>query len=273
MGLFSSLEKSDKPKFKKLKEEGCTVQLSIEIPPQMVQDETHNQILRVQQRARVPGFRPGKAPLDLIKNQFAGAAREHALEEMIRRYVPEALRELNLRPVTTPTVEDINWDEGKPVRLQVRVEIVPKVAPQNYAKIQVKRNKYPVSDESVDARLEELREANARLERAAEEAVSAQHYVVIDYTGSQSGKALPHAKGQGELVDMSSEQLLEGLAAGLLGMKREEIKDIPVKIAGKDAVLNVTVKEIKSKVLPALDSEFAKDLGMPSLDELKAKLR
>ncbi len=272
MGLFTS-EKSEKVRSKKLKEEGCQVTFSIEIPPAEVDNETQNLLVRIQQRAKIPGFRPGKAPLDLVKKEFTGHAREQVLDSLIRKHVPETMRELGIRPVAAPTVEDVKWDEGKPLKLQVRAETAPVVTPKDYTKIAIKRKSYPVTDEQVGARLQELREANARLEKAAEEAVAKNHYVVIDYEAFQGGKALPNAKGQNELVDMSSEQTVEGLIEGLVGMKREESKEISVKLEGKPSALKVAVKEIKRKVLPEIDAEFAKDMGFESVDLLKAKLR
>lgn len=272
MGLFSA-EKSEKPKFKKVKEDGCIVTLAIEIPRIVADDETQNRLVRIQQRAKLPGFRPGKAPLDLVKKQFSGHAREEMIESLARKFLPEAFKELNLRPVATPALEDVSLEENKPLKLQVRVEVPPQVAPKDYTKIPVKRKHYPADDQALDARLNELREANARLERAAEEAVGDAHYVVIDYQGFQDGKPLAQAKGQGELVDMASDQTVEGLLPALKGMKREESKDVPVKLDGKDAVLKVSVKEIKKKVLPELDAEFAKDLGFETVDDLKKKLR
>ena len=92
MGLFTSLEKTDKVRYKKVKEEGCVVTFSVEIPAAQVQDETHNYLLRLQQRAKIPGFRPGKAPLDLVKKEFTERAREDVLDGLIRKYVPEGMR-------------------------------------------------------------------------------------------------------------------------------------------------------------------------------------
>lgn len=272
MGLFTT-EKPDTIKYKKVKEDACVVTFSVEVPPQKVQDETHNYLLALQQRAKLPGFRPGKAPLDLVKKQLGGHAREEVLDRLIRRAVPEGIEQLKLRPVATPTITTVDFKEGKPLKFEVAVEIAPVFTPKDYAKIKVSRKSYATTDEALDARLNELREANARLERAPEDAVAANHYVVIDFSGFSDGKPLPKIKGDNELVDMSSDQTVEGLSAGLLGLKRGETKDVEVKLSEKPATLRVTVKEIKAKILPALDAEFSKDVGFASLDELKAKLR
>ena len=272
MGIFTS-EKTDKAKYKKLKEEGCVVSLSVEVPQPLVEAETQTLLVRIQQRAKIPGFRPGKAPLELVKKNFTGHAQEQVLDSLIRKYTPEAMKELGVQPVAVPAVEDVSFEPGKPVKFQVRVEVAPVVAPKDYTKIAVKRTAYPADAKALDARLLELREANARLEKAAEEAAGKSHYVVVDYQAFQDGKAMPKSKGENELVDMSSDQTLEGLIEGLAGMKRGETKDIPVKLAEKAATLKVTVKEIKTKILPAVDAEFAKDMGFETLDALNAKLK
>lgn len=265
MGLFTTA--SDKVSFKKVKEEGCVVTFSVTVPAQQVADEQQNALMHFQQRARLPGFRQGKAPLDLIRKQFSGAAKEEALDRLIRRNVPEACKELSLRPIATPSVEELSYDEGKDLKFTVKVEVPPKVTPRDYTKLAVTRKSYPADDAAIEARLTELREGHARLDKAAEETVAKSHYVVIDYSGGAN------VKGENELVDMSSDQTVEGLTDGLLGMKRGETKAVPVKLGGKDVSLSVTVKEIKTKVLPAVDAEFAKDLGFETVDALKAKLK
>ncbi|MBI5239834.1 MAG: trigger factor [Elusimicrobia bacterium] len=270
MGLFTA---SDKVRFKLVKEEACTAVFSVEVPAAQVEAESHNTLLRFQQRAKLPGFRPGKAPLDMVRQHFSGHLEEEVVDHFARKHVPEALRELKLSPVAPPVITEVSRDAGKPMQFQVRVEVPPRVAPKDYSGIKLQKAEYPATDEAVAARLEELREAHARLEAASDAAVGKTHYVVVDYTASRGGKPLADAKGTGELVDMSSEQTVAGLTDGLLGLKRGEAKDITVKLGGQDTQLSVTVKEIKTKILPALDADFAKDMGLETLDELKAKLR
>ena len=272
MGLFSTV-KSDKPKFKKLKEEGCVVTLSVEIAPQEVSDQSQTALMRLQSLARIPGFRAGKAPLDVVKQHFAGRAREEAVDALIRKHVPGALEELKLRVVDTPMVEDVKWKDGEPLIVTVKAEVAPTPVAKDYLKIPVTRKPQAADEAALSKRIEELRDAQARLDVSTDEAVTDKNFVVIDYAASQNGKPLANAKGTAELVDMSSEQSVEGLSAGLKGMKRGESKTIKVKLGGKETDLTVTVTEIKTKVLPALDGEFAKDMGMESLEQLKSKLK
>jgi trigger factor len=270
MGIFST---SDKVRFKLVKEDACTATFSVEVPAAQVEAESHNALLRFQQRAKLPGFRPGKAPLDMVRQQFSAHLQEEVIDHFARKHVPEALRDLKLSPVAAPVITDVSRDAGKPLQFQIRVEVPPRVAPKDYSGIKLTRQAYPATDELVAARLEELREAHARLEAAADESVGKAHYVVVDYSASRGGKPLADAKGTGELIDMSSEQTVAGLTDGLLGLKRGESKAIPVKLGGQDTQLNVVIKEIKTKILPALDADFAKDLGCETIDELKAKLK
>ncbi len=269
MGIFGTTEKL---KIKKIKHENCEALFSVEIPAPEARAEEENSLVRYQERAVLSGFRAGKAPLELVKKQFSDAIRQDAVSRLARKHVPQALTELKLNPVAPPVIQEVEYVPGKPMRLSVLVETQPEIDPKGYTKIAVKRRTPEPGEKAVDDRLNELREANARLEPAPEEAAGAEHYVVIDYVGLHGAKPLA-AKSENELVDMSSKQLLEGLVEGLMRMKRGETKEISVSIKGKPARLQVTVKEIKKKVLPSLDAEFAKDMGFETLDGLRSKLK
>ncbi len=271
MGLFTFAEKTDKPKFKKNKEEGCVVSASIEIPEPLVQNEKHNVLLWVQEQAKIPGFRPGKAPMAMVEAHYPDTIRERILNRIAEKFVPDLIKELNLVPVTASTITNVDWN--KSMKLEVQIEIAPQVDPKDYSKISVSYKKRAVTDEILSTELDKLRDAHSRLEPSEEEVLGNQHYAVISYTASQNGKPLPKLKNDSELVDMSSDQLIEGLSSGLLGMKKGETKEIKVKFREKDTLLNVTLVEIKKKVLPSLDDEFAKDMGLESLGDLKKNLK
>lgn len=270
MGLFGS---SNKVSYKKVKEEGCLVTLSIEVPFAKVEEQTHNQLLRIQARAKLPGFRPGKAPIAMVSQHYMGHAREEAFETLAREHVPGALKELALSPVAPPTISDIDFKPSEPLQFKVNVEIPPRFTARDYTKIPVVRRRHAPTDSELERRLEELREGNARLEKTAADRVGKTHYAVIDFSASREGKPLSGAKGEAELVDMSSDQTIAGLAEGLLGMERGQSKSFPVQIGGQPALMEAKVLEIKEKILPPLDAEFAKDMGFPGVAEFKDKLR
>ena len=209
----------------------------------------------------------------MVKQHFSGHAREEALDAAIRKHVPAAIEELKLHVVETPNVTNVQWTEGEPLCLQVSVEVAPTPTAKDYVKIPVVRKPVAADEVALAKRLEGLREAHARLEVAKEDAVSPTCFAVIDFTASRDGKSLPNAKGSSELVDMAAEQSVEGLTAGLLGMKRGESRTLKVKLGGKETDLAVAVKEIKVKILPPVDADFAKDLGFETVEEVKAKLK
>jgi trigger factor len=259
-------------KTKKIKEEGCLQTFEVELPAERLAQAVHTTLMRIQQRAKIPGFRPGKAPIEIVRRQFTAQARADAAEDLIKGAVPEALRSAGLDPVVFPSVGNIRADEGKPLAFELVVETAPKFEPKGYSGLSLTKNIYPATDEDVEKRLVQLQEGNARLDRASAEAVGKTHYAVLDYEILREGKRLSGAHGKQELVDMSSDQTIEGLVEGLLGARRGESREFPVKIEGKPAICRVTVSEIKEKKLPALDDDFAKDTGFESLDALKAKL-
>src|SRR5271167_2401029 len=160
MGLFSSTAE-EKSKTKKLKEEGCVITLQVEVPPTKLQEATQNMLVRLQGQAKVPGFRPGKAPLEVVEKHFAGHAKEKAVDQLLRESVTDALKEHQLQPIATPSVHSLQMNPGKPLVFQVDVETPPKFQPKNYKKLPITRKKYPPTEKDVNQRLDELREGNA----------------------------------------------------------------------------------------------------------------
>lgn len=264
---------STKTKTKKLKEEGCKLIYEVEVPPARLQDAVNNFFVRIQMKARLPGFRQGKAPLDLVKKQFGAQAKTEAMEDLVKDVVNELIKEQDLRPVATPAVSDLSALADKPIKFKVHLEVLPKFEPKGYKGIAVTKKEYPTKDEDVDTRLKHLQEGNARLETVTEEQLGKEHYAIVDFELSRDGKPLEGGGGKAELVDMSSDQSIEGLVEGLMGAKRQETREFEVKIGGKPTQCKMTVQEIKKKIVPPLDDSFAKDMGFEALAELKEKLR
>lgn len=267
-------QKTDlKVSVKKLKEEGCALSYEVQLPRERFDAAVQDAFVRIQARARIPGFRAGKAPMDVVRRQFSAQAKADAADGLIQLAVPEALRSCGAQPLVPPSIGHVHAEEGKPFVFTLELEVAPKFEAKGYKGLALTRKKYAVTDEEVGKRLLQLQEGNARLEVSPAAELGKNHYAVVDYEMLRAGKALPGAKGKQELVDMSAEQSVEGLVEGLLGAKRGESREFPVKIAKQEAVCRVSVSEIKEKKLPALDDDFAKDMGFDALDALKAKLR
>jgi len=261
-----------KPKAKQIKKEGCLRSYDVEIPPLILQEAIHNVLIRLQLQARISGFRPGKAPLDIIKRKYAPAAKAEAAENVIKRIIPDLLKDLKLKPVIVPSVTQVKMPNGQPLKFRLDVEIGPIFSPQNYKGIPILEKRYPVVEGDINSRLKQLQEGNARLEKTQEEKVSNQHYVIIDFQLTRDGKVLKGGNGKQELVDMSSDQTIEGLTEGLLGAKRQESRKFSVKFNNAPAECQANVVEIKKKILPELDDDFAKDMGVDTLEKLREEI-
>jgi len=279
---METIEKPLPTKTKVLKEEPCEITLSVEIPKEEVTRETDTVFQQIQARASLPGFRTGKAPMDLVRKNFVERARQTVLENLVSRAAGQVLRERKLKTIDTPRVEKIEFEMGKPLSFTLRVEKDPEVKAKDYKGIKVTKPSTAVTEDMVSKTLEELRERNASLTASTAAQIGKNHFVVIDFEGKIEGKPLPGGSAKNYLLDMNTPQTIAGFSDGLLGAALAEQRAVTVTFpadytrkewAGKQAVFDVSVKEIKEKKLPALDDEFAKDLGLASLTDLKQKVR
>ncbi len=279
---METLEKPLSTKVKVLKEEDCLVTFSVELPKDVVAQELESVYQRIQARASVPGFRTGKAPMDLVRKNFADKARQTLLEDLVSRASTQLIRERKLEIIDTPRVEKLDYDLGKPLLFHLRIEKDPVVKAKDYKGIKAHRPSTIVQEEDVTKMLEEIRERNASLIASTTQKVEKTHFAVIDFEGKIEGKPFPGGSAKNYLLDMNQPQTIAGFSDGVLGAEVGKERMVPVRFpadyarkewAGKEAVFQVTVKEIKEKKLPNLDDDFAKDVGLASLAELKEKVR
>lgn len=260
-------------RFQVFRKEGCSVTLKIEVPKPAVGQALDKAYLHIQSKAALPGFRAGKAPMNLVQSHFSQEAHRIVVDRFIQEESPEAFKEQGLSPISVPMVHSIDYKPGEHLSFLVDLECAPEFDLAEYKAIPVSLKKAGVTDDMVEARIQDLRERHARLETSPAETLTREHVAVVDYEGTADSKPLEGGRGEGELIDMSAPQTVAGLDEGILGAKRGETREVPVEMQGKKASFKATVKEIKQKVLPNLDDEFSKDLGLGSLAELKVKVR
>jgi len=279
---METLEKPLSTKIKVIKEEDCLVTLSIELPKDEVAQELESVYQHIQSRASLPGFRVGKAPIDMVRKNFADKARQTVLENLISRASTQVIRERKIEAINTPQVEKLEYDLGKPLIFHLSVEKDPVIKVKDYKGIKVNRPSTVVTDEAITKTLEEIRERNATLVASSAQTVDKTNFAVIDFEGKIDGKVFPGGTSKNYLLDMNQPQTIAGFSDGILGAELNKERTVQVRFpadyarkewANKEAVFQVTVKEIKEKKLPNLDDEFAKDLGLTSLDELKKKVQ
>lgn len=279
---METLEKLLSTKVKVIKEEECLLTLSIELPKDEVAKELEAVFQKIQARASLPGFRVGKAPLDMVKKNFADRARQSMLEDLISRASTQVIREKKLEVIDTPRVEKLEYDLGKSLLFHLKIEKDPVVKAKDYKGIKVTKPSVTVTDEDLKTTLEEIRDRNASLVASESKQVEKSHFAVIDFEGKIDGKPFHGGSSKNYLLDMNQPQTIAGFSDGILGAEIGKERSVQVRFpadyaqkdfAGKEAVFQVTVNEIKEKKLPNLDDDFAKDMGLATLEELKTKVR
>ena len=250
--------------------------LKVEIPSDVVDAQIDRVARDYSKKARIPGFRPGKAPARVIKQRFKDQILHEVAHELVPRAVDNALRERGVEAVDTPDIRDVSVEEGKPLTFTASFDTLPAFEPGDLSTISIKRPPASVEEQAVDLALERLRERSARYEPVEGRGVADGDTVTIDLTRNKDSH-------QDVSVELGSKANPPGFDQQLLNMDAGATKEFTLtypadyavsEMAGKDVAYSVTLKGIKRRVLPALDDEFAKDLGdFDTLDALRARVR
>jgi len=256
--------------------------LAFEVEPEQVQQEIDARAKELARRVKIPGFRPGKVPLDVIKKRFKDEILGEAAEAIVNKVVFDELDGRGLKPLAPPRVEEVKLEEGQPMSFKAVFETLPLVELPDWKGLQVSVKGPAVSDEDVQKEVDKLREEAARYDPVDEERATATgDFVLLDlvWQPKEAGKG---GRDENALIEVGNAGNHPDMNAGLEGLKAGETKQIEVAwgedaapaVAGKTVRYTVTLKGIKKKVVPERDDEFAKDLGeFGSLGELEAKIR
>ena len=260
---------------------GCKRRLAVEAPTDVVQQEWEKAYGRVQKQARLPGFRKGHVPRSLVKVHFADEVRREVAEHLIPDVYRQALTEARLQPVDEPDLQDVKLEEGAPLSFVAVVEVRPEIVLGDYTNVEVEHATPPVTDEQVGEALEHLRERHAEF-RAVERAAAPGDLVIVDYTLNPDGHDPTSAQAYQFIV--GGGDVLPEIDQAVAGMTAGEERHVPLRFAddhrieslrGKAGTADVKLVEVKEKVLPELDDEFAKSLGgeLETLDAVRAEAR
>jgi trigger factor len=261
------------------------VRVEVEVPGKDVERAASRAARAMAKEMRMPGFRQGKAPPSLVIQRLGFAP---VLEEAIRDALPEwyerALLDTGISPIGDPSIEMVATpdSEGEPLAFKFEVGVRPPAKLGEYKGLEVGRAENEVPDDIVDREIERVREGFARLEPVEREAADGDS-LLIDFEGLLDGAAFEGGKAEDYLLGLGSGQLIEGFEEQLTGAKAGEDRQVEVTfpdeyqaehLAGKDAVFNVKVKEVREKILPDLDDDFASDASeFETLEELRADVR
>ncbi len=242
--------------------------ITIEIPTEVVDAEIDRIARGYMKQARLPGFRPGKAPQTIIKQRFKDQILHDVMHGLIPRAVEEALQERGIEPVDTPNIKDVALKEGRPLKFTAAVETVPALDPGDLSAITLHRPPVEISDDSVNDMLQRLRERAGKFEPVEGRPVADGDAVVadLDRTGPD-GKTDHH---DGITLQLGAPGNPPGFDANLIGLNEGDAKTFTIhfpesypaeELANTDQTYTVMVKGIRRRVLPELDDEFAKDVG------------
>jgi trigger factor len=261
--------------------EGCRHSLEISVPVETVEGETERVVGSFQQKAKLPGFRPGKAPASLVRKQFEGDIRQQVLENLVPKFLEQELEKQDLRIVGTPDISDVHFHRGEPLRFKAEFEVFPQIELKEYQSLEVPYKDPQITDEDVAKRLEEIRDQKADYINVDPRPIADGDHAVISIE-SLSGAETP-VKQDEMTLHVGAEDTLPAFTENLGGMSPGEEKEFDVaypenygqtKLAGKTIRFHVVVKGIRRKELPELNDEFAQDLGdFRTVDELREALR
>jgi trigger factor len=260
----------------------CRRELDLEIPADEVTKQTEKIAKEFAKLARVPGFRPGKAPITLIKKRFAEDIKGEVLQKLVPEHVEKAVAEQKLTPVSQPQVDKLEFNEGQPVKFRASFEVLPEFALANYKSLEIEMPEMAITDETLAKTLEEMRERAAAFAPIEGRPVQDGDYVQVKLNGTPEGEGEP-LQAESVLCHVGAEETMAPFNENLRGANVGDHKDFDVvypadypdaKLAAKTFHYSVDVLGIKTKTLPELNDEFAKDVSdATSLDELKKKVR
>ena len=232
----------------------------------------------------IPGFRKGKAPMNIVEKYYGKEIfYEDAFNDVAQEALEEAVKENKIEVVSRPDIDVTQIGKGQDLIFTAVFQVKPEAELGKYKGIEVKKIEYNVTDEDINHELSHMQEHNARLINIEDRPVEKGDITVIDFEGFVDGKAFEGGKAENHELEIGSNTFIPGFEDQIIGMKKEEEKDINVKfpdeyfskdLAGKDATFKVKLHEIKKKELPELNDEFAKDTSeFDTLDELKKSIK
>ncbi|MEM1025320.1 MAG: trigger factor [Myxococcota bacterium] len=267
------------------KTSGVERKVIIEVPWETVREELEVAYRDLGKRAKVKGFRPGKVPRRVLEKMYRKAVEGEVVNQLVDDGFRRAVEQEDLFPIDRPRLDAApSIEADSPLTFAALVEVKPEVEVKSWKGLKLEKAKVTVDDASVDAELQQLREKAVVVEQVTDrEEVQDSDMAVVDFFGFVDGESFKGGKGINYTVEVGSGSMIPGFEDALIGMKIGDHKEFqlgfpentgPDEVRGKEVDWKVDLKEIKQKIYPDLDDEFAKDLGeFDSLAELKDKIR
>ncbi len=266
------------------KNDGLARAYAVTIPASEIDSRVADEIKRIAPQVRMPGFRPGKVPANLVKKMHGEAIHADALQKAVRESVDKVMTENKLRPAMQPSVTlGESYEQGKDAEVTVELEVLPEIEAPELDGLKLEKLVVPVTDAQVDEALEQLAGQQKSFKKAAKTKKAAEgDQLIIDFVGKLDGVEFDGGKAEDAALEIGSGRFIPGFEEQLVGAKTGDEKTITVtfpedypaeNLKGKEATFDIAVKEVKSPTETKVDEEFATNLGLDSLDKLKELLK
>jgi len=261
--------------------EGLKRGFNVVLPASNIDAKREKRLAEVAKTVNLPGFRPGKVPMSVVKKRYAGSVTAEILEESVNEATTKIFTERNLRTAAQPKIEIVSIEDGKDVEFKIDAELLPDISMPDFAAISLTRLKAEPGDESIDKTLGEIaKRQQSFVDVEGDDVVPAEigHTLVVDYVGKVDGVAFDGGTGNDASVELGGSGYIPGFAEGMVGMKPGETRQINVtfpaeygaaELAGKDATFDITAKGLKKAVPVELNDEFASSMGFESIEDVR----
>ena len=258
--------------------------MSFAIPWTFVKDELESVYRDIGKKAKIKGFRPGKIPRKMLENYFKADAEGETITNIVNKYYWQELDNRGIVTLSRPEIEQDGLKENTDFLFSASFETEPTFEPQGYQGIELEKTTISISEEDMEKRLQEIRKMFATMQDINEDRQAVMgDFLTIDFAGTLDGEALPELKSDNFLLELGSNRFIPGFEEKLVGMKKDETKEINLtfpndyhekKMAGKDVAFTVTVKGLKEQKLPEIDENFIKNFDKyNTLEDLKNDVR
>ncbi len=265
------------------KEENNTVKMNIEFPAKEAVEAYNRASARISQHINIPGFRRGKAPRNVVE-QHVGAERikYEALETLLPKVFQQAIKENNLDVITQPTVDSYDFNVGEDLKITAKVEVRPEFDLKEYKGMTIDVEEYVIPEDAYEKSLNNMLDRSSTYEVVVDRPANNDDLVKFDFEGFSNGEKIEHGDGKNYTLDLANSKFIPGFAEQLVGHSVGEEFEINVnfpenyheaKLAGAPATFKIKIHEIKQKVRPELNEEFAKKVGFDSVEALEKDIK
>lgn len=269
-------------KIKETTNKGLKRAYTITVTQDEMEKALTSRLEEIAKKAKIQGFRPGKAPLTIIRQQYGAQAQHEVLDRVINDNVRKAMDEHKVRPATQPKVDLVESGEGKDLSFKLELEILPEIKASDFSKLSFEKNVADVTPKTIDEALARLAKSMRQPEAVEENRAAKEGDTVeIDFDGQVDGKSEPGMKAENHRLELGSHSLIDTFEEQVAGMKAGDKKDVKVTfpkdyhakhLAGKKAVFAVALKKILAHKPFEMDDAFAKEIGFPSMEKLRERI-